>query len=277
VTKKFLGVFLIILLPLISLGIDKTKKTYELIYEDVQLLKQKVLALEDQAARNSEDLKQVLVQIKDLQSQLRLFQSDQTSFKESLRSLPNQYQVFLTKLEELNQQLLKISEDLSALKGTAPATPAQEEKPGKKVPAPSPEEKTPPLPPPPSLSPQEMYNMSYSDYLKGNFDLAVEGFKQYRSNFPNSPLADNALYWIGECYFSQKKFKEAIDQFNDLILNYPSGDKTAAAYLKKGISFAEMGKKEEALSVFKLLISKYPLEEETKIAQQKIKEMTPEK
>jgi tol-pal system protein YbgF len=115
--------------------------------------------------------------------------------------------------------------------------------------------------------------MAYTDYLKGNFQLAIEGFNLYREQFPNSPLSDNALYWIGECHFSLEEFERAIENFNELILNYPSGDKIAAAYLKKGISLMDLGKKEEALLVFKLLISKYPLEEETKIAQQKIKEL----
>ena len=126
----------------------------------------------------------------------------------------------------------------------------------------------------PNLSPQEVYNMARSDYLKGNFQLSIDGFKIYIEQFPESPFADNALYWIGECYFSQKDFEKAIEQFNQLILSYPSGDKIPAAYLKKGISFIELEKKEEALSVLKLLISKYPLEEETKIAQQKIKELS---
>ena len=98
----------------------------------------------------------------------------------------------------------------------------------------------------------------------------------YREQFPESPLADNSLYWIGECYFSQEKYAEAIEQFNELILNYPRGDRIPASYLKKGISLTELGKKEEALIVFKLLISKYPLEEETKIAQQKIRELLSE-
>jgi tol-pal system protein YbgF len=115
--------------------------------------------------------------------------------------------------------------------------------------------------------------MAYSDYRNGNFELAIDGFKMYIEQFPESPLVDDSLYWIGECYFSQKKHEEAIDQFNELILNYPRGDKIPAAYLKKGLSLAELGKKEEALSVFKLLVSKFPLEEETKIAQQKIKEL----
>ncbi len=92
--------------------------------------------------------------------------------------------------------------------------------------------------------------------------------------FPDSPLADNALYWIGECRFSQKRFDEAIDAFNEVILTYPDGDKIAAAYLKKGISYMELGKKDEALAAFKLLVAKYPLQEEAKIAQDKIKELT---
>ena len=126
---------------------------------------------------------------------------------------------------------------------------------------------------PPNLSPQEIYNMAYADYLKGNFALATDGFKIYLDNFPQSPFADNALYWIGECYFSQKEYEEAISRYNELILNYPLGDKVPAAYLHKGISLIELDRNEEALSVFKLMVSKYPLEEETKIAQEKIKEL----
>ena len=116
--------------------------------------------------------------------------------------------------------------------------------------------------------------MAYNDYLKGNYDLAIESFKLYRAQFPGSPLADNALYWIGECRYSQRKFEEAVDAFDELILTYPQGDKAAAAHLKKGLSFVELGKKPEALAALKILVAKYPLEEESKIAQEKIRELT---
>ena len=95
----------------------------------------------------------------------------------------------------------------------------------------------------------------------------------YKEQFPSSPLADNALYWIGECAYSQRKFEDAVNAFNELILVFPQGDKVAAAYLKKGMSFAEMGRTEEALAAFRLLVAKFPVEEETRIAQQKIKEL----
>ena len=104
--------------------------------------------------------------------------------------------------------------------------------------------------------------------------MAMDGFKIYRESFPDSPLADNALYWIGECLFSQRKFSEAVDALNELIFNFPQGDKIAAAYLKKGLALAELGRKDEALVVFKLLTSKYPLEEEARIAQEKIKDLS---
>ena len=103
--------------------------------------------------------------------------------------------------------------------------------------------------------------------------MAIDGFTLYLLQFSDSPVADDAAYWIGECHFSQENFEEAIDQFNELILNYSTGDKIPAAYLKKGISLLELERNEEALSVFKLLISKYPYEEETRIAQEKIKEI----
>ncbi|MFQ6109380.1 MAG: tol-pal system protein YbgF [Candidatus Aminicenantales bacterium] len=283
VKKISSGIFVILLLPLLLCGVDKSKKAYELIYKDVQLLKQRIARLDEKIEKNSEDINRIKEQFEELLNLIRLLQRDQASFQEDQKKLPAQYQILVEKIEAVNSQLSRLFGELIEIKRAAviPQTQVEESK-GEEV---SPEKETKgeekkpeeessktPLPSP-SLSPQVVYNMAYTDYLKGNFRLAIEGFNLYREQFPHSPLSDNALYWIGECYFSLKDYEKAIEQFNELILNYPSGDKIAAAYLKKGISLMELGKKEEALLVFKLLISKYPLEEETKIAQQKIKEL----
>lgn len=273
------GIFLILFLPLLLGGVDKSKKAYELIYKDVQLLKQKIIQLNENTENNTEDIKLIKKQLEELITLARLFQTEQASFKEDQKKIPAQYLVLLEKIESVNSQLTKFSEELLEIKRASFFQPEQEDerKNEQKTSQKEAEEETTQTPiSPPSLSPQEVYNTAYSDYLKGNFQLAIEGFTLYIDQFPESPLADNALYWIGECHFSQKEFDKAIDQFNTLILIYPRGDKIPAAYLKKGISLIELGKKEEALVVFKLLISKYPLEEETKIAQQKIKELLSE-
>lgn len=267
-------------MPLWSAGADKTKKAYELIYDDVQVLKKQVQDIADRLERNAEDIRLVRQQLDGLGETLRRSQADQAGLKEDLKAVPQQYEALAGRIEQLSLDLARISDTLIAMRGGAPpaaaaeAKPAETKAPGEAVPAAKPANQAAPPPPLPSnVSPQDVYNMAYNDYLKGNFDLAVQGFKMYKEQFPSSPLADNALYWIGECAYSQRKFEDAVDTFNELILAYPQGDKVAAAYLKKGMSFAEMGRTEEALAAFKLLVAKFPVEEETRIAQQKIKEL----
>jgi len=285
--KRAIGVFLILLLALVSAGADKKKKAYELIYQDVQLLTQQFLQLKEKIEKNNEDISFIKEQLEELLNMVKHLQTEQASFKEDQKKIPTQYQILLEKLETMTLQLIKFSEGLTEIKMAFLPSPEQQEEnlEGKQGQPPLPEkgkedkkeeeqtEEEPEKPPLTHLSPKEVYNMAYSDYRKGNFELAIDGFKMYREQFPESPLVDNSLYWIGECYFSQKKYAEAIEQFNELLLNYPRGDRIPAAYLKKGISLMELRKKEESLIVFKLLVSKYPLEEETKIAQQKIREL----
>jgi tol-pal system protein YbgF len=283
VFRKLFGIFLLVSLPVWSAGQDKSKKTYELIYDDVQFLKQQIQVLSSRIDRNAAEILALQEQIKALGDLVRQSMTDQSRLREDVRGIPSQYRDLLAKIDQINIGLQKISADLEALKALPPppltddqeqAEDAAEEKPDET----KPEEKAavtePPPPPPSNISPQEAYTMAYNDYLQGNFDLAIESFKLYKQQFPDSPLADNSLYWIGECHFSLRRFQEAIDSFDELILTYPQGDKVAAAYLKKGISYQELERYEEALAVYRLLTTKFPLEEETKIARAKIKELT---
>jgi len=286
-TKRiYSGIILVFLCPFLISGFQKSKKAYELIYKDVQILKQQILELEEQSKQNQKYINSIKEQLDDIYELINQIRNKQASLGEEQGKIPTQYQILLEKFDAITSRLSKISEDLIEIKQstTGPVEETEEmpqEEPKDKTKQESTisqseipeEEKKPKTELDPNLSPQEVYNLARSDYLKGNFQLAIEGFNIYMEHFPESPLADNALYWIGECYFSQEKYEEAIKKFNVLILSYPEGDKIPAAHLKKGISLIEVGREEEALAVFKLLISKFPLEEETRIAQEKINEI----
>jgi tol-pal system protein YbgF len=284
-TKKiYSGIILILLCPILLTGIQKREKAYELIYKDVQILKKKIIELEEQSRQNQEYINSIKKQIDRVFELINLMRTEQADISEKQENIPTQYQILLEKFDTITSRLSDISEDLIEIKQSTTTPPdqgeevTQEEAENKtaqeEIPEQTLEEQEKPVKKlDPNLSPLEVYNLARSDYLKGNYQLAIEGFNIYLENFPESPRADNALYWIGECYFSQENFEEAIRKFNVLILSYPEGDKIPAAHLKKGMSLMEIGKEEEALAVFKLLISKFPLEEETKIAQEKIKEI----
>ncbi len=262
-------------------GQIKARKPMSLSTKIFSFSNNKSFNLKKKIGKNREDIQAVNRQLAELITSSKLLQSEIASSKDNQNKLPAQYQIILEKIEGIYSILSKFSEELIEIKRVSIPPPEQEEKSEPEQPKDTAatkedeqKEETNPQPTiSPNLSPSEVFNMARSDYLKGNFQLAIEGFTIYKSEFPDSPLVDDALYWIGECYFSQEKFKEAIAQFNELILNFPKSNKNPAAYLKKGISLISLGKNEEAISAFKLLISKYPLEEETKIAQEKIKEL----
>jgi len=123
------------------------------------------------------------------------------------------------RLSQLSQQIAATNQELKSVRTTLGATggPA--------------ETSQPPMTPP--SDPQSLYQTAYNDYLRGNYDLAILGFRQYLETFPDTELADNAAYWIGESFFSQAKYQQAISEFDEILRRFPRSDKQASALLKK--------------------------------------------
>jgi len=277
--RRLLGVLLVFVLTLTGQAQDRSKKAYELMYEDVQLLKVQTQRIEKRLDQASADLKTIGDLVRDLAAQFKDFQAFQARNQEGFREVPPQVRALHELLTQIESRLLLIAEDVQGLK-SGPVAAAEIKDPSKAKPeANAPKAKKtdaePAVPktPPSGLSAQESYQAALADFDKGNFDLAIEGFALYRNQFPASPFADDALYMIGESRFSQKKFPLSIESFEELILNYSTSNKLPAAYLKKGYALAEMKKKTEAITALKFLISKYSFTEESKQAQQKIKEL----
>ena len=121
--------------------------------------------------------------------------------------------------------------------------------------------------------PQALYQTAYNDYLRGNYDLATLGFRQYLESFPGTELADNAAYWIGECYFSQGKYQQAIREFDDILGRYPRSDKLASALLKKGYAYLEMGEREQGVVQLRHVVREYPGTDEANLARQRLSDL----
>ncbi|MFQ6082717.1 MAG: tol-pal system protein YbgF [Candidatus Aminicenantia bacterium] len=279
--RKVAWILIVTLIPLSLTYGSKKKKAYELIYQDVQVLKQQLVNLEKKVDANSKQIVQIYEMVRSLIEQLRTLQRSQADLNQNSEAFVAQLQAITEKLDETNRQLIRAYEELLSLKGSSSEitgeSEGEESQPLEQTTSSQPIEETRQRIPTefsPLSSPQQIYNTAYSDYLKGNYQLAIDGFKLYIEQFRESPLADNAQYWVGECYYSQENYTQAIEEFNRLILNFPQGDKVPAAYLKKAYSFLALGEKEEGITVLKLLLSKFPFSEEAKLAEQKIREVT---
>jgi tol-pal system protein YbgF len=128
---------------------------------------------------------------------------------------------------------------------------------------------------PPSTSqttpdPEALYNTACADVSKGNYALAVSGFQEYQERFPQSALADNALYWIAECHFSQGEYGAAIDALDDLLGRYPDSDKSPAANLKKALAFQEQNQIRQAIIQYRYVVREFPSTDEGRLARDKL-------
>ncbi|NOY70637.1 MAG: tol-pal system protein YbgF [Deltaproteobacteria bacterium] len=123
-----------------------------------------------------------------------------------------------------------------------------------------------------SLSEDELYEVSMQAYSRGGMETALEGLQTFLKKYPKSDKADNARFWTGEIYFSEKWYEKAILEYEDVIKSYPKGNKVAAAYLKQGIAFSKLGENANARLILKELIQKFPDSNEAKAARHKIAE-----
>jgi len=116
-----------------------------------------------------------------------------------------------------------------------------------------------------------LYEGNLAAFREGRYDEAVLGFKNLVKTYPQSNLADNAQFWIGEAYMALKKYEQAIQAYNEVITKYPTGNKVPNAMLKQALAFIEVKDDVAAKIVLKNLIKKYPNSDESQLAEAKLK------
>lgn len=118
------------------------------------------------------------------------------------------------------------------------------------------------------------YQAALDLYRQGRWAGAVEKFRQFLQKSPRSELADNAQYWIGECFYSQSDYNRAIIELNEVLLKYPQGNRVPGALLALATAFADSGDPIDARLIVQKLISDHPESEEAKIGRQKLQELS---
>lgn len=116
-----------------------------------------------------------------------------------------------------------------------------------------------------------LYNTAYLDFTRGNYRVAIVGFRRFIRLFPSSEMADNAQYWIGECFYSEGVLDSAEVEFQRVVSDYPAGNKVPAAIYKLGLVYQLQGKEVLAQKKFKEVVEKYPGTNEAKLAGERLK------
>jgi tol-pal system protein YbgF len=119
---------------------------------------------------------------------------------------------------------------------------------------------------------QDEYKLALRELREQQYDRAIQQFRTFQRRYPNSDMADDAQYWIGESYFTQKDYNRAILEFND-VLRYRRGDKVPAALLRQAQAFLEIGDKTDARLILQKLINDHPNSEQAREARDRLQNL----
>jgi tol-pal system protein YbgF len=98
------------------------------------------------------------------------------------------------------------------------------------------------------------------------YKKAIVHFKFFLIYYAQSMLADNAQFWIGECYRAQHKIQEAIAAYQRVIDDFPGGNRVPRAMLHQGFAYFKIDDMINAKLVLRKLTDELPMTEEAEIA-----------
>ncbi|RKZ33877.1 tol-pal system protein YbgF [bacterium] len=122
-----------------------------------------------------------------------------------------------------------------------------------------------------TVNPKKLFETAQLDYNRSKFELAKMEFEQFLGMFPNSALADDAKYYLGECLYAMGKYDEAMNTYLAVKTNYPESELIPSALYNAGICAMKLDNVPRAKELFKELISDYPTAQETAPAKEKLK------
>lgn len=127
--------------------------------------------------------------------------------------------------------------------------------------------------PPAGMSADRSYTDALRDFQTGKTDLAYNEFQQYLTYFPNTELAANAQYYLGEIAFNRGDYTGAVKAFDAVLERYPENPKTPDAHLMKGMALLRSRQVTRAIQEFRALVQKYPHTDDARKAQEQLREL----
>jgi tol-pal system protein YbgF len=213
--------------------------------------------------RDTDAVNKVAAALTALQTTLQTnLQKQQGDSAARVDQLSGQIQSLNDSIDELKARLAKVSkqlEDMQASQQSQAAQTAQQQA----------QQQAVAQAPPPDV----LYNNALRDYNGAKNDLAIQEFSDYIKYYPNTDLAGNCYFYLGEIQFRQGNYQQAAQSYDEVLKNFPTGTKVASAQLKKGFSLIELGKQDDGVVELRHVIQRYPRSPEALQARERLRKL----
>jgi tol-pal system protein YbgF len=206
----------------------------------------------------------------DLAQQLERLRQEMTQLRGQLEVLGNDIQMAAKRQRDMYVDLDTRMKRFEQPAGAA-APPAPQPAPaGAAAPASVAVATAAPGPAPTSEAEGRAYEAAQGQRKIGNYQGAIAGFRNFIAQYPKSPLAHRAQYWIGDSYYNLREFKNAIASQQRLISAYPDSGSVPDALLNIASSQYELGDAASARKTLDKLVARYPASEAAEKAKRRL-------
>jgi tol-pal system protein YbgF len=204
-----------------------------------------------------------LAPVGGLSNQVGSMSDDVRSLKDAIADLSARLERMDAKMTDLKNQLQIIQNPPAAPGAATPGAPGTSGPAAAATPGQS--------GPPPGVSADKSYTDAVRDYQTGKTDLAYNEFQQYLTYFPNTELAANAQYYLGEINYNRGDYNGAITAFDAVLERYPENPKTPDAHLMKAMALLKSNQRNRAVQEFRVLVQDYPHTDDARKALQQLR------
>jgi len=208
---------------------------------DIEAINDRLTMLESQSRETLNLVKRMDSLVVSSNESTRQLQNDVRMSSDALAGqlgeILENYNDLMSRIDRMSQQVIRV-----------PVTSS----PGAQGPA-----EQPPAGSQPSADCIDTYDNAFTQVRRGEYETAIQGFRKFLAQCSTHADAQNAYYWIGECYYSQEKYTEAVTEYEHLIDTYRDSPNTGRAIYKLARCKQELGKTAEAKELFQRLIDQF--------------------
>ncbi len=168
----------------------------------------------------------------------------QAGYRTDTGQLEKQIATLQQRISDTEQRLLRLQSELQARAVSAPAAATGGAAAAAKTPAAS--------------DPSQLYELAYKDFTASNYQMAIDGFRDFLARYPDIPLAADANLYIGNSFRALKKYDDAIKAYRQIVDRFPDSQLTPDALYRIGDCYLSLGQKARGETFLQTVIQKYP-------------------
>jgi tol-pal system protein YbgF len=123
---------------------------------------------------------------------------------------------------------------------------------------------------------QQAYTAAFEMIQSRRYPEAADAFRSFLGAYPESPMRDNAQYWLAETHYVRREFTIALGEFEKVLDEYPQSAKLPDALLKIGYCNYELRQWDAARQALQQVGRLYPDTTAARLAEQRLQRIAQE-